>query len=43
MPIALAIISKAAMPATFPYLERSAREQGGLGKAFRLSQNRRAA
>ena len=43
MPIALAVVSHAAMPAAFLYAERCARERASLGKAFRLSPNGRAA
>ena len=43
MPIALTVVSKAAMPAAFLYAESCARERASVGKAFRLLQNRRAA
>ena len=43
MPIALAVVSQAAMPAEFPYSERCARENASVGKAFRLLPNGRAA
>ena len=43
MPIALVVVSQAAMPAAFLYSERCARERASVGKAFRLLSNRRAA
>ena len=43
MPIALAVVSQAAMPAAFFYSERCARERASVGKAFILLPNRRAA
>ena len=36
MPIALAVVSKAAMPAAFLYSERCACERSSVDKAFRL-------
>ena len=43
MPIALAVVSQAEMPAAFLYAERCARERASVGKAFILLPNRRAA
>ena len=43
MPIALSVISQAAMPAVFLYAEICARERASVGKALRLLPNRRAA
>ena len=43
MPIALAVVSQAVMPAAFLYSERCARERASLGEALRLLRNRRAA
>ena len=43
MPIALTVVSQAAMPAAFLNSERCARERASVGKAFRILPNRRAA